>query len=228
MAKYERVKDDSRPTKEELKIYNDKIDESIQDFIIERNIDDLSKESQNIWNACLIYTQRRLFADNSILKMDTGNRNYYDPEKVNVICDLYIYYCLMYDKEINITGFCYLTNISREIINQWSSYIDNILKDNDYCIYNKRLDNSNIKLSTKHLDIYKKLSEGRESSLSAMLTSGRKNPVGIIAILNHFYGWSSPYVSEANKGLQDKRTAAEIAQEYNTIPEQKQNLFPPD
>ena len=61
-----------------------------------------------------------------------------------------------------------------------------------------------------------------------MLTSGRKNPVGIIAILNHFYGWSSPYVSEANKGLQDKRTAAEIAQEYSTIQGQKQNLLPPD
>ena len=226
MAKYERVKDDSRPTKEELKIYNDKIDESIQDFIIERNIDDLSKESQNIWNACLIYTQRRLFADNSILKMDTGNRNYYDPEKVNVICDLYIYYCLMYDKEINITGFCYLTGIHKDIIYQWSNYIKDI--DNNSIIYNKRRDNSNVKLSTEHYDLFKKLSEGRESSLSAMLTSGRKNPVGIIAILNHFYGWSSPYVSEANKGLQDKRTAAEIAQEYNTIPGQKQNLLPPD
>ena len=67
-------------------------------------------------------------------------------------------------------------------------------------IYNKRRDNSNVKLSTEHYDLFKKLSEGRESSLSAMLTSGRKNPVGIIAILNHFYGWSSPYVSESFGG----------------------------
>ena len=95
-------------------------------------------------------------------------------------------------------------------------------------MYNSVLDDDGEKLSTKRIGIYKKLIQSREESLSAKLATGNKNPVGIMAILNHHYSWNMPGVRETKQNQIDNRTAAEIAQEYNTIPEQKQNLLPPD
>ena len=39
----------------------------------------------------------------------------------------------------------------------------------------------------------------REESLSNKLADGKQNPVGVIAMLNRHYGWSSPYVSDSSK-----------------------------
>lgn len=39
----------------------------------------------------------------------------------------------------------------------------------------------------------------REESLSNKLADGKQNPVGVIAMLNRHYGWSSPYTSDANR-----------------------------
>ena len=49
------------------------------------------------------------------------------------------------------------------------------------------------------MDIYKKLNEFREESLSNKLVTGNKNPVGVIAVLNRQYGWASPYTSDSNR-----------------------------
>ena len=57
------------------------------------------------------------------------------------------------------------------------------------------------------MDIYKKLNEFREESLSNKLVTGNKNPVGVIAVLNRQYGWASPYTSDSNK--QRKSISAE-------------------
>ena len=86
-------------------------------------------------------------------------------------------------------GYSKLIGISNEIISMWGT-------------------NSN-KLSSKSFEIYKKLNEEREESLSNKLVDGNKNPVGIIACLNRHYGWSSPYTSDANRQKQSL-TAAEL------------------
>ena len=59
------------------------------------------------------------------------------------------------------------------------------------------------------MDIYKKLNEFREESLSNKLVTGNKNPVGVIAVLNRQYGWASPYTSDSNRKKQ-ALTAAEL------------------
>ena len=56
-------------------------------------------------------------------------------------------------------------------------------------------------------EIYKKLNQEREESLSNKLADGKQNPVGVIAILNRQYGWASPYTSDSNK--QRKSISAE-------------------
>ena len=64
------------------------------------------------------------------------------------------------------------------------------------------------KLSDKAFKIYKKLVDVRLESLSGKLATGKQNPVGVIAILNHFYGWNSPYAPDANR----HRTALSAAE----------------
>ena len=85
----------------------------------------------------------------------------------------------MYDKEISINGFTFLTGISQDCIYAWG--------------------NNSRELSTSGNEIYKKLNQYREESLSNKLVTGNKNPVGVIAVLNRQYGWASPYTSDSNR-----------------------------
>ena len=93
----------------------------------------------------------------------------------------------MYDKEVSVIGFCNLTGISQDCIYAWA--------------------NNTRELSTSGNEVYKKLNQYREESLSNKLVTGNKNPVGVIAVLNRQYGWASPYTSDSNK--QRKSISAE-------------------
>ena len=87
--------------------------------------------------------------------------------------------CMRYDKEVSIIGFSTLTGIDESVIYDWG--------------------NNSTKLSSKSAEVYKKLSQFREESLSNKLVTGNKNPVGVIAVLNRQYGWASPYTSDSNR-----------------------------
>ena len=88
--------------------------------------------------------------------------NAYNYDTVNYICDIYIDLCFINDKEVSIIGFSNLTGIDTELIYNWA--------------------NENTKLSTTSFNVYKKLSQFREESLSNKLVTGNKNPVGVIAV----------------------------------------------
>lgn len=166
-------------------------------------IEDMGKETQSRWNAALMYIRRRLFPDTSIFKLsrplegyinnncdssssayrlNNSNCNAYDIDKLNIICDCYIYLCMMYDKEVSVNGFTFLTGISQDCIYAWA--------------------NEDRKLSNAGNEIYKKLNRYREESLSAKLATANKNPVGILAILNRHYQWNMPGVKEQRQTQQ--------------------------
>ena len=181
----------------ENKIYDSEIEACLDSFCAEKGITNISKESQSIWNAALMYIKKIVFPDVKQLKSNTlfkngigamSNCNAYNYELVDHICDIYIYLSLMNDKEVSINGFSYLTGISRDTIEEWG--------------------HNNKKLSNKAFPIYKKLVDTRLESLSGKLVTGKQNPVGVIAILNHFYGWNSPYAPDANR----HRTALSAAE----------------
>lgn len=177
-------------------------------FCEENGIEDMAKESQGRWNAALMYINRKVFIDKSVLKLsrslngyinnnynnqhsniNNSNCNAYDIDKVNSICDIYIYLCYMYDKEISIMGFSKLTGINPDTIHDWGNNIN--------------------KLSTSGYDIYKKLSAEREESLVNKLASN-KNPVAIIAILNKHFGYNMPGVGRDNASRNKVLTADEL------------------
>lgn len=195
-------------------IYRDKFAETIALFCDENNIENLLTMSQNVWTACLMYLQRVLFPTTDIFKGGYGNNdNYYNPNKVQEVLKTYMFYCLLYDKECSIVGFSYLTGIHRDVIISWGN------KDTVNTLVTYR-DGTICKPSIAHYDIYKTLSDGREQALSAKLASNKGNPVGIIAILNHFYGWASPYTSDANKDHRQlvQRQTVQAIQDNQTPP----------
>ena len=185
-------------TESTIEIFENDIDLYLHQFQEEQGIEDLRTVPQSVWNACLMYIQRHVFNNKAILKapniynsngiMDS-NYNMYNYELLYNILEYYIYLCNMYNKEISSMGYSKLIGISNEIISMWG--------------------NDNNKLSSMSFEIYKKLHQEREESLSNKLADGKQNPVGVIAMLNRHYGWSSPYTSDANRN-KTSLTAAEL------------------
>lgn len=174
-----------------IEVFENDLDMYLHLFCEENNIDDMKKESQAVWNSCLRYIYKNVFKGKGLLKdkklyninnnsiMNT-NYNSYDYDIVLDLLNIYVYdMCLKYDKEVSILGFSTLSGINDATIMEWR----------------------NNKSSTKSFEIYKKLNQYREESLSNKLATGNKNPVGILAILNRHYQWNLPGVSKetANK-----------------------------
>ena len=165
------------------------IDMYLRLYCERRNIEDMRKESQSIWNAALMFIRREVFRDreafrNKNLITDTNcimnsTCNTYNYDLIDRVCDHYIYLCMEYEKEISVLGFSNLTGIPDGTIYDWG--------------YNPR------ELSRKGSEIHKKLLKYNEESLENKLASGKVHPVGVIAILNRRHGWASPYTADSNR-----------------------------
>ena len=182
-----------------IEVFENDIQMYLTMFCEENGIEDMKKESQSVWNGALRYIRRHVFNNKDLLKQSNNiynsnsimdsNYNMYNYDLLYNILEYYIYICNMYNKEISSMGYSKLIGISNEIISMWG--------------------NDNNKLSSKGFEIYKKLNQEREESLSNKLADGRQNPVGVIAILNRQYGWASPYTSDSNRQKQ-ALSAAEL------------------
>ena len=154
-------------------------------FCEANEIDNIKSESQSVWNGALRYIRKHVFNNRDVLKSKyniniynnniPSNFNAYNYDTVNSVCDIYIDLCFVYDKEVSIIGFSNLTGIDQELIYNWG--------------------NEGTKLSSTSYQIYKKLNEFREESLSNKLVTGRQNPVGVLGVLNRHYAWNLPGVS---------------------------------
>lgn len=176
-------------TENTVEIFENDIDLYLHQFQEEQEIEDLRTVPQSVWNACLMYIQKRVFSNRDLLKQSNNiynpdsimdsNYNMYNYDLLYNILEYYVYLCNMYNKEISSMGYSKLVGISNEIISMWG--------------------NDNNKLSSRSFEIYKKLNQEREESLSNRLVDGKQNPVGTIAVLNRQFGWASPYTSDANR-----------------------------
>jgi hypothetical protein len=187
-------------------IFQNDIELYLTKFCEEHNIEDMTKEPQSRWNAALMYINKYVFSDKSILKLNKNiNKNntncimdsnfyMYDLDKLEYILYIYYYLCSVYDKECSIMGYSLLTGINYDTLMDWGA--------------------GERKLSTKAFDIVQKLRLFREESLSNKLATGNKNPVGILAILNRHFAWNLPGVSRESTS-KIALTAAEIRQQLS-------------
>lgn len=199
MAEEQRATERIEEQAETFEIYANDIELYINLFCENQGIEDMRKESQSVWNACLMYVQRHAFPDRQALKATENSPEYvnnimpstcgaYNYDLLDTIVNTYIYYCYMYDKEVSIQGFSKLVGIPKTVIDLWGT---------------------DLRLSKKSINIYKKLIAEREESLSAKLASGKSNPVGILSILNHWYSWNLPGVTR-EQSTRTALTAAEL------------------
>lgn len=173
------------------------IDSAINDFMTEQNINDLKEISMSVWNGLLLYIKNKVFYK-GLLKPVKPLRNEYDYNIISDICDYYIYLCFTNDKEISVKGFCLLTGITND--NLYNSLDLKYARD-------------------KRIEIWKKLTEFNEESLANVLYTGKRNPVGIIAILNHRHNWQT---AAAAKGEQKPALKADQLPDLSLMDGQKQ------
>lgn len=203
-----------------IDVFENDLDKYLHLFCSENDIDDMKKESQSVWNSCLRYIYKNVFKGKDLLKDKTlyninnncimnSTYNSYNYDVVLNLLDIYVYdMCLKYDKEVSILGFSTLSGIDDSTIYNWGNNKGN-----------------SDKLSARGFDIYKKLNQYREESLSNKLATGNKNPVGILAILNRHYQWNLPGVSKeaaSKSSLTLEDMAGRIAEltQNNTVIEQ--------
>lgn len=204
-------------TAETPEVFQNDIELYLSQFCEDHNIEDMTKEPQSRWNAALMYINKYVFGDKSILKLNKNiNKNntncimdsnfyMYDYDKLEYILYIYYYLCAVYDKECSIMGYSLLTGINYDTLMDWGA--------------------GERKLSTKAFDIVQKLHIFREESLSNKLATGNKNPVGILAILNRHFVWNLPGVSRESTTKVIK-TASELPQlsQNNTQLTDKQHI----
>ena len=189
-------------TEDGMEVYLSEIHECLDEFIRDRGVEDMEKAGQNKWSAALRFIGQNVFKNTQKLKREPyddnsnlmyggiTNNNSYDLNKLHRVADYYISLCYDYDKEVSINGFCFLTTISKDLIAYWGG------KGNGG--YAEGIQDA----GQSGLDLYKKLSDNNEETLSGMLISGGKRaPVAILGALNRRHGWNMGSPQKPHKAL---------------------------
>lgn len=195
-----------------MEVYLSEVHACLAQYMEDRGIDDMEKESQNKWSAAMRYVGQHVFKGTQKLKekptivregfSGVTNDNAYDLDKVNALVDYYINLCYEYDKEVSMNGFSFISGIPPEILTVWSG------------VYTDGYGNIR-KTGEAGLRIIRKLKSNNEESLSGMLISGgKRSPVGILGALNRKHGWNMGQPIEIQRNGLPNRTAADIAEEH--------------
>lgn len=196
-----------------MEVYLSEVHACLAQYMEDRGIEDMEKESQNKWSAAMRYVGQHVFKGTQKLKEapaivhdgfpGLANNNAYDLDKVNALVDYYINLCYEYDKEVSMNGFSFISCIPLDVLTVWSGvYTDG---------YQKNIR----KTGEKGASIIRKVRANNEESLSGMLISGgKRSPVGILGALNRKHGWNMGQPIEIRRNGLPNRTAADIAEEH--------------
>lgn len=173
-VKLERVQGEtSSPYYFNLEEIKDRIRQTINEYLLIHDMEqsDMIKAPQRIFGALSDYIGEKVFKDTKILKMtpydDKGayitNNNAYDVDKIADILGFYFTLCKEYNKAFLL------------------DYAAGFLGITEQTLYN-----ISDKLTSAGFELGKK----RENSLAAGIVDGKQSPVGALAALNHWHGWS--------------------------------------
>lgn len=169
-------------------LYESDIEVALQEFAENNNLE-ITELNQVKWNGALMYAHDKLFIDADALKKVDFKYNDYDVELIAQVLKVYIQLCFTYDKVPTQWGFENLTGVSDDIIRLWRGG------------------------DKKHSLIYQMLMQAKEESLQSKLIDAKTSPVGLIATLNHHFGWSSPYVSNESQKESKRISRGEVREQ---------------
>lgn len=212
-------------TENGIEVYENDIDLYLHEYENEKKIS-CYDINQMRWNSVLLYIFKNVFKHKTPPENIRHNCNsiidYSDSDMINSICDYYINMCYEYGKEISIAGFSKLTGIHESTIYDWGNsnirqyvYYDcDNNKINDFAAWrlNHQGEEYRQELSSSHSDIYKKLSNERETCLTAMTLQGN---IGALAKGKIEKGWvEGQLLIRAEEGSRTSRTPEQIAADY--------------
>jgi len=183
---------------DDINYIKNRVKDSIKNFCEEYEIKDLKAEPQNLFNGLLRYIYEDVFMPKYHLKRDNRTKSIIDYNNIDIlenVLELYLYLCDVYCKASSIQGFTTFTGIDESMIYDWNNGV-----------YRE--------LNPRYKAIYKRLDRERERSLSDILISGKRQPIGIIAVLNREKGWNLPGSTKEVKHVASSETPEQIAERY--------------
>lgn len=125
----------------------------------------------NVWRDVLTELRVKLFVPCRYTMLKKGGDNSYDITCVEwVYNNIYKRLCDMHNKECSIHGFCNMSGVSKDELYAWSSGI----------------------LSGQQTNLINDIRADNEDSLFGLLQQKSGSPVGFLAKLNKYHGWSMP------------------------------------
>lgn len=165
--------------------------------------DEPGKVTQGQFNAILLNIQDVVITPN-LCMLEKGNiHNRLRDDILQDLFDIYIRLCMEFDKHCCVYGFSCMTGIEDSVIHEWG-------KDR--------------KASQIRKNIYKKLLMSDEQTLQDLLITGKRNPVGIVAVLNNKHGWSSQNIRHEHTAKVSDNL--QIAQDLGLMIESKEQQTP--
>ena len=196
---------------DEIEVYENKIEEWIQDYCDRHGVDDMSVAKQSQWNAALLHVFKHVFKNPNSKSLYKSCLDYKNGNLLNSICDIYINLCYCYNKEVSMMGYSKLTGIDSDTVVNWGNgtyrafiYYDkdnNIINDIETFRINHKNEYYRQEANTTHLEIFKKLVKENEESLSNKLISGDGPTVGLLGALNRRHGWNMGQPRETAKAI---------------------------
>ena len=182
----------------DIEYIKNRIDSAIDCFCDDYNIQDLKNETQNVFNGCLRYIYDNVFKPNKRNKLNDKVNSLLDYNNIELLIDVlnyYIYLCDIYSKAISVSSFCTMVGIDKTVIYDW---------------YKGSVRN----LNPLYSHVFKILDDERERSLSDLLISGKRQPIGLLAVLNHEKNWNLPGASKEIKHVVTSESPQQIAERY--------------
>lgn len=138
----------------------------------ENNLDDFKELSQNEFTGYLLKLGKFIKSGNYIYNNYFDNVSNkiiksYNFDNINIIYNIYIELCLLNNKVVNIIGLISILGVSYETLDDWVN-----------------------ESSQGNTDFIKRFRRDYEQSHESKLNDKGVNAVGVIAILNHRFGWS--------------------------------------
>lgn len=186
-----------------LEVYINRIDSAVDEFCMRYNISSLKDESQNVFSACMYFIYRQVFKPSSTTRYNTKSvLDYNDIDLLADLCTWYIFFCQINNKIPCLGDYCKCFGISDELIRLWKI---------------EHSENGD-KVTLKKFGIFKRLFDEKEHALENTLLSAKGNAsIGVLAILNHRYGWNMPHVSREE--VKPRLTRNELLQGLDALPE---------
>ena len=156
----------------------DIIENAINDFCTyecKPPIADLAKERAPRWSACCQYIGHKVFKRYNILtngespRRGDGTRKPYNIDIMGAAVPVWRFFCARYEKApLAYDYYCFVGASECYLIHT----------------------NGGQGVTPAHIQLAKTLKSIQEAGLAGLISDGRGNPTGAIAILNHWHGWN--------------------------------------